>query len=183
MKKSFIYSFCLIIIVGTYANNNGMTTQTRRLAKPLSRTTYTPQTVIHTKTSTTPTVKDRFNHYYTQFQTWLWGPRKTENIIIDKVNEIVENMKKNKAGHAVEELDYVLRKEKQEEINIFLNKLITTKESLDLLNEYVKFLWESLISPKTSEGQAKKLAAIAEKISIWAKKNIIAEENKLTTKE
>src|SRR5260221_2922311 len=123
MKKSLLYSFFLILILGNHANSLGMTTQAgRRLIKPLPRKTYTPQTEIHTKTSTPPNITDRFKQYYNQFQTWLWGPRKTENIIINEANTVVENMRKEKFGHAVDDLNYFLKHEKQPEINIFLSK-------------------------------------------------------------
>ena len=83
MKKGLLYSFFLILVT-THANNMGMRTQTGRrfIKQSLPRKTYTPHTIIHTKTSPTSTMTNRFKQYYAQFQTWLWGPRKTEDIII-----------------------------------------------------------------------------------------------------
>ncbi|HLJ31850.1 MAG TPA: hypothetical protein VKU36_05400 [Candidatus Babeliales bacterium] len=161
MKKCFIYHFFIIIILNHYA----MAMQLRPMSKQLTRKNYAiPKTMVYTQPYTKLTLADTLKQYYRKFERWLWGPQLTNNQILKEADLIVQKVKTKTAGGA-EDFDYFLEHHKQEEINVFLERLITTKEGLFLLNQYTFLLLSKI-------GQIRKVEALLKKLSTWAENNI-----------
>lgn len=169
MKKNLLFLLSLVILA---SHIHGMTTQTRRLTT-IPRKTPAPSTVMYTKAYVSPSITDRFKQYYGQFKQWLWGPRKNEKVFINEANIIVERIKTGKSGY-LDDFEYVLKKEKQEDVSIFLNELIKSPEGLFFVNNYVALIWQTYIKETVKKtGTPKTYQTRLDKISTWAKDNLI----------
>ena len=156
MKKGFIYFIILIL------NNYAMAMQLRPLSKV---TRYTvPKTIVYTQPYTRLTLADTVKEYYHKFEQWLWGPELTNNQIIKEADLIIKKVKTKTPG-SVQDLDYFLKEQTQKEVNIFLERLITTKEGLFLLNQYTFLLLSKI-------GQTKKIDTLLKKLTTWAENDI-----------
>src|SRR6266478_2805815 len=171
MKKSFIFSLFLILILGNTITIHGMvTTKMRRFKAP--RTTYRPtptsKAVYHTKAYQPPhSLRERLRQSYTRFKEFLFGPGKTKIEILDETTQLLNDIEEEKPG-CIKSLGTFIKENNQETINNFLNKLVVSENGLNTLNAYVfglKFGLEEL--------KNKNNIKLIQKIINWTKNNIV----------
>jgi len=167
MKKDFISLIFLTIVLANSLHGMRTMQTTRQILKPMPRSTPSLQKRIpYTKSYTQLSLKDTLKNYYNRFQQWLWGPELTRDQILKEANLITAKLEK-KDLTGLHDFDYFLNEQKQEQVNIFLNRFVTTPDGLFMLNTYMHELLMRYIvrSPQAKDP--------FEKVTTWAEENLV----------